>query len=173
MDLLRLLEQGGLPIDQHLHGLLHDPSPAHFLRHFHDGEPAFLRDFQDVQREGAHEALRLHKESGGPGSHVYTISTDRKVAVYGYEHKVSKRQVYTLWLSESIPTNSSEVKLQDFSVNNGNFEQPVLVDVITGNVYDIPAGQWSVKGTTYSFKGIPIYDAPVLLADKSLINIGK
>ena len=111
--------------------------------------------------------------SAGPGSHAYSIGTDRKVAVYGYEHKVSKKQVYTLWLSESIPTNSSEVKLRDFSVANGNFEQPVLVDVITGNVYDIPAGQWSVKGTTYSFKGIPIYDAPVLLADKSLINIAK
>lgn len=107
------------------------------------------------------------------GGHGYAISTDRKVAVYGYEHKASKKQVYTLWLSENIPSNTNDVKAHDISVANGNFEQPVLVDIISGNVYEIPASQWSVKGTTYRFKGIPIYDAPVLLADKSLIRIAK
>jgi hypothetical protein len=37
-------------------------------------------------------------------------------------------------------------------------------------VHDIPATQWSKKGNTYIFKDIPIYDAPVLIADRSLIT---
>ncbi|MGN6827026.1 GH39 family glycosyl hydrolase [Paucibacter sp. M5-1] len=111
--------------------------------------------------------------SAGPEDHLYTLTTDRKVAVYGYEHRMSKKQVYTLWLSESIPSNSNDVRLQDFSVSNGNFEQPVVVDILTGAVYEIPAAQWNKKGNTYSFKNIPLYDAPVLVADKSLINISQ
>ena len=47
------------------------------------------------------------------------------------------------------------------------------VDIITGGVYEIPAGQWSRTGSTYTFKGIPVYDAPILIADRSLIPITR
>jgi hypothetical protein len=42
---------------------------------------------------------------------------------------------------------------------------------ITGNIYDIPAEKWSKNGNKYIFKDIPVYDAPILIADKSLINL--
>jgi hypothetical protein len=40
-------------------------------------------------------------------------------------------------------------------------------------VYEIPATQWSRAGDTYTFKGIPVYDAPILIADRSLIRIAQ
>ena len=71
-------------------------------------------------------------------------------------------------MDETIPTDSNQTKLQTFSFTNGNFEAPVLVDVITGGVYEIPASNWSKKGSIYTFKEIPVYDAPILIADRSL-----
>ena len=91
--------------------------------------------------------------------------------MYGYQHKVSKKQVYTIWIDESIPSESNQTKLQTFSFSNANFDTPVFIDIITGAVYEIPTQQWSKKGNTFNFKDIPVYDAPILIVDKSLINL--
>jgi hypothetical protein len=48
---------------------------------------------------------------------------------------------------------------------------PVWVDLRTGEVYEIPEKNWSRKGLVYTFKDIPVYDSPVLIADKSLVLI--
>lgn len=103
----------------------------------------------------------------------YSKSTDRSLAVYGFRNKVSHKQLFAIWMDENIPTDSNQTRPQTFSFSNGNFENPVLVDIITGGVYEIPANQWSKNGNIYTFKGIPVYDAPILIADKTLINFHK
>jgi arsenate reductase-like glutaredoxin family protein len=40
---------------------------------------------------------------------------------------------------------------------------------LTGSVYEIPATQWSKKGDIYTFKNMMIYDAPIVVADKSVL----
>ncbi len=102
---------------------------------------------------------------------LYAKNTDRSLAVYGYRHKLTKKQLYTIWTDDYIPTDNNSVKLLDLTFINGNFEQPVYVDVLTGRVFEIPAAQWSRKGDTYSFTKIPVYDSPILIADKSLIHL--
>ncbi len=101
----------------------------------------------------------------------YTKNTDRSLAVYGYEQVNTKKQVFTIWSDDAIPQNTNQVQLLNFSIFNGNFDTPVMVDILTGNVYEIPAAQWSRKGNIYNFNKIPIYDAPVLIADKSLLRL--
>lgn len=101
----------------------------------------------------------------------YTVNTDRNLAVYGYEHAGTKKQIYTIWADEYMPTESNKTRDLTFSVTNGNFEQPVYVDILTGGVYDIPVANWSKADGRYTFKNIPIYDAPILIADKSLIKL--
>ncbi len=104
-----------------------------------------------------------------PNEFKYSQTTDRSLAVYGFRHKATQKQLYAIWMDDSIPTNSNQTKLQAFSFSNGNFETPVFVDLITGGIYEIPTRQWSKKGNTYTFKEIPIYDGPIVIADKSLI----
>ena len=101
----------------------------------------------------------------------YNKGTDRSLAVYAYEDKKTKKQLFTIWMNEYIPTNKNEIKNINFTVINGNFEQPVYVDIITGGVYEIPANQWRKEGTKFTFTDMPIYDAPILIADKSLLQI--
>ncbi|MBD0255957.1 MAG: beta-galactosidase [Cytophagales bacterium] len=107
--------------------------------------------------------------SPGQQTVLYTVSTDRSLSVYGYQHRQTGRQVFTLWMDEHIPGEDNMPKPLNFTFTNGNFDQPVLVDVISGKVYDLPADQWRKEGNTYSFTNVPVYDAPVLIADKSLI----
>ncbi len=107
--------------------------------------------------------------SAGPDEFKYSKTTDRSVSVYGFRNKVTQKQLYAIWMNENIPTNSNQTKLQTFTFSNGNFENPVWVDIITGGVYEIPAKNWSKKGNTYTFKEIPVYDAPIVIADKSLV----
>lgn len=111
------------------------------------------------------------KQTVKPGEVRYAKSTDRSLAVYGYESKVTKKQVFTIWVDEYIPTESNTTRDIGLTVLNGNFSEPVYVDVITGAVYQIPANEWSKEGTTFTFKKIPVYDAPVLIADKSLLKL--
>lgn len=101
---------------------------------------------------------------------LYTTTTDRSLSVYGYQHKNTQKQVFTIWIDDYIPKDDNTTKTLNFTFTNGNFEHPVYVDLITGGVYDIPASQWSKNGDKYSFTNIPVYDAPILIADKSLIK---
>ncbi len=103
--------------------------------------------------------------------HRFSKITDRSLAVYGYQNKETKKQVYTIWMNEGVPLNTNTLKMETFSFTNGNFENPVYVDMLTGGVYEMPASQWSRKGNTYTFRNIPVYDSPILIADKSLIKI--
>ncbi len=106
-----------------------------------------------------------------PGEVRYNKSTDRSLAVFGYGHKATGKQLFAIWVDEYIPANSNSTRDIAFTVLNGNFSEPVYVDILTGGVYEIPASDWSREGSTYIFKKIPVYDAPVLVADKSLITI--
>ncbi len=104
------------------------------------------------------------------GDVIYNKGTDRSLSVYAYEHKTTKKQIFTIWIDDYIPLNDNQAKNINFTVLNGNFEQPVYVDIITGNIYEIPTSQWSKIGNKYTFEAIPVYDAPILIADKSLIS---
>ncbi len=105
------------------------------------------------------------------GEIKYNKGTDRSLSVYGYENVQSQKQLFSIWSDEAIPTNTNITKNLNFTVINGNFDQPVYVDMITGGVYEIPVNQWKKVGNKYVFSNIPVYDAPILLADKSLISI--
>jgi hypothetical protein len=113
-----------------------------------------------------------HNLARGPDdAHLYTHTTDRALAVFGYRHRTTGKQVYTIWQRDNIPVDANVLSLQNIAITNGDFDQPVWVDIITGGVYEIPARQWSRNGRTYAFTGIPVYDAPILIADRSLVRL--
>ncbi|MFE2231774.1 hypothetical protein ACFXA4_04240 [Streptomyces sp. NPDC059442] len=80
------------------------------------------------------------------------------------------RQIVGVWSGAGKPSESNAQTATDLTFTGGNFADPVYVDVRTGAVHDIPAANWSVQGSTYTFKDIPVYDSPVLVADRSAIK---
>ena len=47
-------------------------------------------------------------------------------------------------------------------------KEPVWVDTITSGMYELPMERMIVEGEKLVFKDVPVYDAPTLIADKSL-----
>lgn len=101
----------------------------------------------------------------------FWFNTDRSISVFGYRHKTSGKKLYTIWADDAIPDNGCNICQREFVFVGSGFQEPVYVDMITGGVYRIPEENWKKDGIIDRFHGIPIYDAPVLIAEKSLIKM--
>ncbi|WP_375444743.1 hypothetical protein [uncultured Fibrella sp.] len=100
-----------------------------------------------------------------------TTTANESISVFGYQQKTGKKQVVSVWLDSKTPTNLFKTMPIDIIIENGNFDTPVWVDLLTGQVYEIPGKQWRKAGSTYTFSGIPVYDSPVLIMEKSAVNL--
>ena len=98
-----------------------------------------------------------------------TVSQETLIA-FAYRHKKSGNSLVTLWNGEARPADEYAPKPTTITVE-GQFSQPVFVDLITGNVYEIPKENWTKSGSTYTFTNMPVPDYPVLIADKSTLTI--
>jgi Beta-galactosidase len=126
----------------------------------------------DDRLERIMDLQELHTiAAAGPKDHAFRHSTDRDLAFFGYRHKVTGKQAYTIWQRENIPVDANQLSLQEITLTNADFDAPVWIDLITGAVHEVPAAQWRREGVVSNFGGIPVYDSPIVLADKSLVGI--
>lgn len=109
--------------------------------------------------------LREFSHSGGV--------TGRPISLYGYRHELSGRTVITLWFKGDVPSNDNGKTAVDLAFSPASFVEPLLVDLRTGSIYAIPRDSWSVREGVTAFKQIPIYDSPILIADRSTLPIEK
>ncbi len=96
---------------------------------------------------------------------------NRLLSLYGFRHRTSGKQVITVWFSDRIPSSDNKKSLCDFVFAEGNFDHPVWVDLATGNVHEIPRANWEKKDSSCYFRQIPVYDAPILIADRQTLQI--
>lgn len=89
---------------------------------------------------------------------------------FAFRDRQSGLDVVALWDGTEIPSNHSEIETVQVTVTGGRFKEPVWVDLITGNLYEIPAGQMSVAGDTVVFKDVPVYDGPTAIMDRGQLD---
>lgn len=99
----------------------------------------------------------------------YNKGTDRGVAVYGYRHRDSGAEVFTLWMDEAIPSPSNKVKQLKFTLRGATINEPVLLDILSGDVFQLD--KWRKEADAIIFEQLPVYDAPIVLMDRSLIAL--
>ena len=92
------------------------------------------------------------------------------VNAFAYRHKATGSSLITLWSKEARPAQEYTPKLTTVTVD-GQFKQPVLMDLITGTVWAIPDGNWKKTGKVHTFTNVPVPDYPVLIADKATLNL--
>ena len=100
----------------------------------------------------------------------YSINTTESISVFGYANIDSEKQLITLWIDSEIPNNHFDTQDIDITIENGNFDKPVWVDIFSGRIYEIPDANWNKTENTYTFTDIPVYDSPILISDKSNIH---
>ncbi|HOY20962.1 MAG TPA: hypothetical protein PLC89_26845 [Haliscomenobacter sp.] len=100
-------------------------------------------------------------------------TTDQpSVYAFQYQHKAKGGSLVAIWSGEARPADTYEPKLTTITVE-GTFKKPVLVDLISGKVSEIPKNQWKKTGNQFVFSGIPVSDYPFVLADKSALSIKR
>lgn len=101
----------------------------------------------------------------------FTVPSGDKLAVFGYRKKEGGGAVVTAWLNGAPPEDSNATTPVDLSFPGAKFTAPVYVDLVSGNVHDIPADRWAADEGGTTFKQLPLCDAPVLVAEKSALSI--
>lgn len=101
----------------------------------------------------------------------FSASTDRGISAYGFSNKKTGARVYCFWLDDVIPGECRKPEKLELSFAGSDFKEPVCLEMVTGNVYEIPAERWFKEGRVDQFKDMPVYDSPILILEKSLIEI--
>ncbi len=98
-----------------------------------------------------------------------TVMSDKSTACFAYRNKQSGQNLVVLWDDSDTPNDAFQTRPAHLVVRNLAFQQPVWVDLISGWIYEIPADRIVKSGEFTIFKDLPLYDAPVLVAEKQLI----
>lgn len=101
----------------------------------------------------------------------FEYQSDSSLSVFVYRHKVNRSPMVFTWIDSSIPSGDNQVSKADFSFSGLNFTDPVLVELRTGAIYDIPSQYWRKEGNQVEFMRLPVYDSPVAIVDHQLIKI--
>ncbi len=100
---------------------------------------------------------------------VATVECARRTSCYVYQNKVTGQQLLTVWDRSGIPSDTNATVSAQITVRACTIKEPVWVDLVSGRIYEIPAERVARDGDTLVFKDIPVYDAPVLVAEKGLV----
>ncbi|MHC4541638.1 MAG: GH39 family glycosyl hydrolase, partial [Planctomycetota bacterium] len=93
---------------------------------------------------------RLRRIAG----YTYEADCTESLSLFGYENTDSGRQVIAVWLDAEIPSDSDEKTRVDFVFEQGDFGEPVYVDLREGRVYEIPEKNWSRQAKNWSFRDV-------------------
>ena len=67
--------------------------------------------------------------------------------------------------SNELMAGEADILMRDFA-----FNEPVLIDILSGGVYRIPAESVKAFGALTVYAGIPCADTPFVVCDKAMIN---
>ncbi|PPL03055.1 GH39 family glycosyl hydrolase [Parapedobacter indicus] len=95
-------------------------------------------------------------------------TTPKSVSAFGYRHLATGSPVYVFWNHEKRPAESFPPMMEDIRIDD-KINNPVYVDLISGNVFAIPATAIETVDGKRTIKNIPIPDYPILVADQSAI----
>ncbi len=86
-----------------------------------------------------------------------------------YRNKADGRQLFVVWDRSDTPGDSTVTRPATVTVKGCSIKDPVWVDLVSGRIYAFPAERVRDGRGTTVFKDVPVYDAPVLIAEKDLV----
>ena len=105
----------------------------------------------------------------------WTSSSHERVRVYGFRQEASRYSAIVYWKSISPPSDDQTMGELSLDLAPVRIEHPVLVDLLTGTVHELPESAWVAEtksaGSVVPFDNLPLYDSPVVIADAACIPI--
>lgn len=102
-------------------------------------------------------------------SSVSAFSNQPNQSIFSFQDQKSGKTLVSIWQNEHPPYENYSPKITTITVEGADFDQPVLVDLISGAIYELPNAQWATSGDKHIFGNIPVADYPLLLTDKAVV----
>ncbi len=102
------------------------------------------------------------------GELQYDSNSYRKLTVAGF--KKDNKSVLLAWYKDRIPDDELKWDIITLSIKGETFIDPVYVEIITGKVYEIAKSDWEINGENTLFKNIPMWDSPVMIAERQEVD---
>ena len=100
---------------------------------------------------------------------VVSEDKDSEFAIFGYRGTKGGTFV-TLWRSSDTPGERPQFEQVDLLIDQVQFEHPIWVDLLTGQVYEIDSSRWNANTQGTTFKGIAVYDSVVVIVERKEIG---
>lgn len=81
--------------------------------------------------------------------------------------------IVTLWRTSDPPGKRTETQWLELTVRQARFNDPVLVDLLSGNVWSIDNRLLQSQDNAMTFNRVPAYDSVILVAERVAIPLGK
>ena len=98
------------------------------------------------------------------------ITCEKPTSVYCHKVKKTGQPIVAFWNKSEVPSNSNETVPATIKIENVSFKNPVWIDTITGDVYEIPAEKVSVDEDAVTFIDVPVYDAPAFITNRDAVD---
>ena len=93
-----------------------------------------------------------------------------RAEVYDWKDRKTGTPVVLFWDSSAMPKDENLTKMAKVTVQGGPVNNPVWVDVLSGNVYKITEDMIeSSKGTTTYH--VPAYDSPTFITSQDILDL--
>jgi len=96
------------------------------------------------------------------------MKSDKEYGLYPFTDRLCDKPLITYWHSEDVPNNNIETQSCTLILNDARLNAPVLIDIRTGLVYEIPGSNISQDGNKQEFQ-VPVYDSPLLICEKKFL----
>ena len=93
----------------------------------------------------------------------------RKPTVAGFEK--AGTPVALLWYGDRVPSDELVWEPADLTIKGAAFKAPVYVEMITGKVFELAAGSWTSEGGNTRLVQVPLWDSPVMLAERAQVPL--
>jgi hypothetical protein len=103
------------------------------------------------------------------GELEYQSNSSRGITVAGF--KKEETPVVLIWYKDQIPSDNIEWDPVDIEIKGTNFIDPVYVEMITGKVYEIDKASFKTNGGDVKFESLPLWDSPIMIAERSQVPI--
>ncbi len=99
------------------------------------------------------------------------VMHDRGTAAFVYRNLATGARLAVLWDNSAIPGEAWTTAVCQVVLRGPALREPVWVDLVSGRVYEIPADRQACAGGFTVVRDVPLYDAPVLVAEKAMLPL--
>ncbi len=93
----------------------------------------------------------------------------RQITAAGFQKEGTS--VVLLWYSDNVPGDALAWDPVDLTIEGASFKDPVYVEMITGKVFALDRSTWKAEGKAVRFTQLPLWDSPVMIAERSKVNL--